>query len=67
MYEIMLHNKVNILLRDAYATLVGLPPAQPNNSVVTGFWLVLRWEPQFFQCLVLFEAVYELTNPLFPN
>ena len=61
---LMLH-KVNILLGVTYAILVALSP--PNGSVVTGFWLVLLRQPQCPQCLVVFEALNELMNPLFPN
>ena len=32
-HEVMLHNKVNISLRDTYGTLL----SPPKNSVVTGF------------------------------
>ena len=62
----MLHSKVNILypLRDTCEVLVAL---SPNNSVVTGFWLVLLWQPQYSQCVVVFEAPYEMMNTLFPT
>ena len=60
-HEVMLQ-KVNISLK---RYIMKLPP--PKDPVVTGFWLVLRWQVQFVQCLVVFEAVNELVNPLFPK
>ena len=54
----LLHTLWYVTVRD---TLVTLPP--PMYSVVTGFWLILVWQPQYPQCLVVFEAVNELVNP----
>ena len=56
---------LTILYSERHSTLVTL--SQPLYSVVTGFWLVLLWEPQFPQCLVVLEAVNELVNSLFPD
>ena len=67
--EVMLHNKINSLysLRDACEELVAVSPLSPNNSVFTGLLLVLLWQSQYSQSLVVFEALYELTNTLFPT
>ena len=58
---------IQYLVYTIYNTGYTALPRTPTYSVVTGFWLILHWQPQFPQCLVVFEAVNELANPLFPN
>ena len=44
MYQVMLHNKVSILLTDTYSTLVELPIPLPTNSGC-GHWFLSCTSP----------------------
>ena len=58
-HVVMLHNKVNILLRDTY--IMKLPP--PKDSVVTGFWLGSHSVVNVSLCLRLLMSWWIPSSP----